>query len=117
MRPLAHAVVVAVAILLGSTRSSSAQANAARGVTVEWDAYGHDGGGTKHSPAAQITRGNVKNLVPVWTYRTGDFALGEGMARDETTPLFVDNTLYASTPFGGVRAIDGNTGSELWSFD
>jgi glucose dehydrogenase len=84
---------------------------------VEWGAYGHDAAGTKHSPATQITRANVKNLVPVWTYRTGDFALGDAMARDETTPLFVDNVLYASTPFGGVRAIDGDTGAELWSFD
>ena len=84
---------------------------------VEWSAYGHDAAGTKYSPAAQISRANVRNLVPVWTYRTGDFALGNAMARDETTPLFVDNVLYASTPFGGVRALDGDTGAELWSFD
>ena len=85
--------------------------------TVEWMAYGHDAGGSKYSPAAQITRENVKSLVPAWSYRTGDFALGGAMARDETTPLFVDNVLYASTPFGGVRAMDGDTGGELWSFD
>ncbi len=85
--------------------------------TVEWTAYAHDSGGTKYSPAAQITRENVHTLQPVWTYRTGDFAIGDAMARDETTPLFVDNVLYASTPFGGVRAIDGDTGTEHWSFD
>jgi quinoprotein glucose dehydrogenase len=39
------------------------------------------------------------------------------MARDETTPLFVDGTLFVSTPFGGVRALDPETGRELWSFD
>ncbi len=39
------------------------------------------------------------------------------MARDETTPLFVDNTLFVSTPFGGVRALNGDSGAELWSFD
>jgi quinoprotein glucose dehydrogenase len=87
------------------------------GVTVEWAAYAHDGAGTKYSPAAQITRANVKDLIPIWTYRTGDYAIGDAMARDETTPLFVDNVLYASTPFGGVRALDGDTGAELWSFD
>jgi quinoprotein glucose dehydrogenase len=85
--------------------------------TVEWAVYAHDGAGTKYSPAAQITRANVKDLVPIWTYRTGDFSIGDAMARDETTPLFVDNVLYASTPFGGVRALDGDTGAELWSFD
>src|SRR3954469_23203184 len=85
--------------------------------TIDWPAYAHDAGGTKFSPARQIDRRNVKNLVPIWTYRTGDYALGGGMARDETTPLFVDNVLYASTPFGGVRALDPETGAELWSFD
>jgi quinoprotein glucose dehydrogenase len=85
--------------------------------TVEWAAYAHDAGGSKYSPAAQITRENVYRLVPAWTYRTGDFAAGYSMARDETTPLFVDGALYASTPFGGVRALDGDTGVELWSFD
>jgi quinoprotein glucose dehydrogenase len=84
---------------------------------IEWTAYAHDAAGTKYSPAAQINRDNVRRVVPVWTYRTGDFALGGGMARDETTPLFVDNVLYASTPFGGVRALDGDSGRELWSFD
>ena len=84
---------------------------------IEWTAYGHDGQGTKYSPAAQITRGNVGGLVPVWIYRTGDYALGPSMARDETTPLFVDGVLYASTPFGGVRALSGLTGRELWAFD
>jgi quinoprotein glucose dehydrogenase len=87
------------------------------GVAIEWTAYGRDAGGSKYSPASQITRDNVRELVPVWTYRTGDFGRGDGAVRDETTPLFVDGVLYASTPFGGVRALNPSTGAELWSFD
>lgn len=79
--------------------------------------YGRDAAGTRYSPANQITRENVKDLVPVWTYRTGDFARGGATVRDETTPLFVDGVLYASTPFGGVRALSPSTGQEIWSFD
>jgi quinoprotein glucose dehydrogenase len=82
-----------------------------------WPAYAHDVGGSKYSPANEVTRTNVGRLVPAWTYRTGDFALGRKQARDETTPLFVDGVLYASTPFGGVRALDGTSGKELWAFD
>ena len=85
--------------------------------TVEWTAYGRDAAGTKYSPASQITRENVRDLVQIWTYRTGDFARGSGAVRDETTPLFVDGVLYASTPFGGVRALNPATGAEVWSFD
>lgn len=84
---------------------------------MEWTAYGHDAQGTKYSPARQITRENVGTLRQVWSYRTGDFALGDGAARDETTSLFVDGVLYASTPFGGVRALDPRTGTEIWAFD
>ena len=94
---------------------SSAGRRTERG--AEWPAYAHDAAGTKYSPATQITRENVGRLVPVWTYRTGDFARGGGTVRDETTPLYVDGVVYASTPFGGVRALDGETGRERWRFD
>ena len=116
MRFLSCAAAAAAAIIM-SNRVGCQQTAPRPHATVDWTAYAHDAAGTKHSPAAQITRANVGKLVPVWTYRTGDFTLGAAMARDETTPLFVDNVLYASTPFGGVRAIDGETGAELWSFD
>lgn len=110
-------ISLAAGMSVSACSGNPARLMAAKDPTVDWAAYGRDAGGMKYSPAAQISRDNVRNLVPVWTYRSGDFAAGGAMARDETTPLFVDNTLYASTPFGGVRAIDGDTGAELWSFD
>lgn len=108
--------IVCIALgVLTSARPAPAQQPAH--AAVEWPVYAHDAGGSRFSPATQITRANVGRLVPVWTYRTGDFSLGDGMTRDETTPLFVDGLLYVSTPFGGVRALDPETGSERWSFD
>src|SRR5436190_9316161 len=91
-------------------------ARAARG-PIEWAAYANDAGGSKYSTADQITRGNVGRLTVAWVYRTGDYGVGRVQARDETTPLFIDGTLYLSTPFGGVRALDGTTGRERWAFD
>ena len=82
--------------------------------SIEWESYGNDAGGSKYSPANQITRANVATLAQAWTYRTGDYGVGRAAARDETTPIFVEGVLYASTPFGGVRAIDGRTGREIW---
>ena len=52
-----------------------------------------------------------------WIYRTGDYGVGDAAARSESTPLFVDGTLYVSTPFGRVIALDPDTGAERWSFD
>ena len=108
-------ICCSVLSVLLAARAMPAQQRA--GSAVDWPVYAHDAAGTKYSPAARITRLNVKRLVPAWTYRTGDFSLGDGMTRDETTPLFVDGLLYVSTPFGGVRALDPETGHERWSFD
>jgi quinoprotein glucose dehydrogenase len=84
---------------------------------VDWPAYGRDAAGSKYSPAAAITRDNVAKLTVAWSYRTGDYARGDATGRDETTPLFVDGVLYASTLFGGVRALDPSSGKEVWSYD
>jgi glucose dehydrogenase len=101
----------------GEPATKSVRRGAVMGQTIEWTSYANDAGGTKYSPAAQITRNNVSKLTPAWTYRTGDYGIGTALVRDETTPLFVDGVLYASTPFGGVRALDGASGRELWAFD
>lgn len=113
--------VVCSALIVGLPAMSASAQSAAPPVrssaTVDWTYYGHDAAGTKYSPAVAITRENVARLMPVWSYRSGDYIVGADMARDETTPLFVDGTLFVSTPFGGVRALDPETGRERWSFD
>jgi len=85
-----------------------------------WSSYGGDAGGTRFVEFAQISRGNVAELEQAWTYRTGE--LGQKFARAdklafETTPIFVRNTLYLSTPTNIVIALDPRTGRERWRFD
>ncbi|MGH7653124.1 MAG: PQQ-binding-like beta-propeller repeat protein, partial [Gemmatimonadaceae bacterium] len=92
----------------------------ARGQTTaagEWAAYGHDALGSRYSPLAQITRENVSGLQVAWTYRTGDTTHTRQPAKFEATPLMVDGTLYLSTPFARVIALDPQTGREKWVFD
>ena len=108
---------IRAALLAVAAAGSIAGAGAAVRPSIDWTAYAGDAAGSKYSPANQITRANVATLVPVWTYRTGDYGVGRTQARDETTPIFVDGVLYISTPFGGVRAVDGATGRERWAFD
>ena len=86
----------------------------------DWPAYGRDGGGTRYSPLKEINRDNVKNLRVVWAYRTGDVADGSRTAETsqfEATPIMVEGTLYLSTPFNRVIALDPETGAVRWSFD
>ena len=85
-----------------------------------WPYYGGDQAGSKYSALTDINRANVRNLKVAWEWRTGEKALEEfhttpGMF--EVTPLFVDGTLYLSTPYNRVVALDPATGKERWSYD
>lgn len=86
----------------------------------DWPVYGHDPGGSKYSPLAQINRKNVQTLKVAWTYHTGDMykpADGGRQSALETTPIFVDGKLFLSTPFGRIIALEPDSGKEIWSFD
>jgi quinoprotein glucose dehydrogenase len=84
-----------------------------------WPAYGHDAGGERFSPLDAIHRNNVTSLEVAWTFRTGDaYQPREGRPTAfEATPLYVDDTLYLSTPLGRVIALDPVTGQQRWAFD
>ena len=86
----------------------------------DWPVYGHDAGGTKYSPLTGINKSNVKQLDVVWTFHSGDIYDPKGHGKQsafESTPLFIDGTLYFTTPFGRVIALDPDTGREKWAFD
>ena len=86
----------------------------------DWPAYGRDPGGARYSPHTQISRDNVQNLKIAWTYRTGAGDVKSPAVKKaafEATPILVDGTLYLSTPFGRVIALDPATGQERWTFD
>lgn len=107
-----------LALAVGVTATSPAFAQAP--VNSEWPVYGGDAGGQRHSPLAQINRRTVSDLVPAWTFRTGE--LSERVERGsppslEVTPLMVDGSVFVSTPLGRVFALDPATGAERWRFD
>jgi quinoprotein glucose dehydrogenase len=92
---------------------------AARAAAAEY--YGYDPGGSRFAPLDQITPGNVDQLVPAWTYHTGDL---KSRAPDvlkrskfEVTPILTGEKLVACTPFNAVVAVDPGTGRELWRYD
>jgi quinoprotein glucose dehydrogenase len=109
------AVVLAVACAHGAPPDTTAPPTSSTG---EWTAYGHDAFGSRFSPLTQITRENVNRLAVAWTYRTGEMDTHtQQPSKFEATPLLVDGTLYLSTPFGRVIALDPETGRERWTFD
>jgi quinoprotein glucose dehydrogenase len=92
----------------------------AGGPAGEWPTYGRDPGATKYSPLAQITSDNVHLLRKAWEWRTGERPDSTRRAHPglfEATPLMLGDTLFLSTPYNQVAALDASTGRELWRFD
>jgi quinoprotein glucose dehydrogenase len=69
----------------------------------------------------RITPDNVDRLTVAWTYDTKESTepprAGADRPAFEATPVFADNRLYLSTPWGLVVALDADNGSELWRAD
>lgn len=88
--------------------------------SADWPAYGRDAGGSRFAPLDQINRANVSQLKTAWTYRTGAEevnAAGKHNAAFESTPILVDGTLFLTTPYSRVIALNPATGAERWTFD
>ena len=85
---------------------------------ADWPNYGRTPGGDRHSPLAQIDRGNVGRLELAWEYKTGEAALKTGNPTAlEATPLVIEGRMYLSTPLGKVIALDPVTGRQIWARD
>jgi quinoprotein glucose dehydrogenase len=87
---------------------------------ADWPFYGGDAGGTRYSRLGEINRSNVARLKVAWEYHTGDVSDGSGgrtKSAFETTPIVAHGTMYLTTPFNRVIAVDPESGKEKWSFD
>ncbi|MBI1204430.1 MAG: PQQ-binding-like beta-propeller repeat protein [Rhodopseudomonas sp.] len=74
----------------------------------------------KFSTASQITPDNAAKLVKAWDVHTGDVSDGSGKLPKSdwsATPLFVNNTVYVSTPFYRIFALEPDTGKVKWTYD
>jgi quinoprotein glucose dehydrogenase len=106
--------------VIASPQQAAAQTNTSALPDSGWPNYGHDPGGSRYSPAAQINRDNVGQLKVAWSYRTGALDQVGDVKRNaafEATPILVDGTLYLSTPFDHVIALEPETGKKIWEYD
>ena len=76
-----------------------------------WLAYGRTYEEQRFSPLTQINRDNVADLGLAW-YRD----MGTNRAQ-EATPIIVDGTMFVSSAWSRVFAIDAVTGDLKWSYD
>jgi len=93
---------------------------AASGQRVDWPSYGSDQGATKYSAAAQIDQSNVARLTVAWSWETGEIAMRDKGVRPgqfQATPLVINDTMYVSTAYNRVVALDATTGKLIWQYD
>ncbi|MBT3695898.1 MAG: PQQ-binding-like beta-propeller repeat protein, partial [Gammaproteobacteria bacterium] len=76
-----------------------------------WLAHGLDYKEQRFSPLTQINRNTVKNLGLAF-----ELDLGTNKAL-EATPIMVDNTLFFTSAYSIVHAVNASTGEELWRYD
>jgi quinoprotein glucose dehydrogenase len=122
MRSLTRFVfITAIGWALTGAQIATAQSSNSSGAPKDdWAYYGHDAGGTRYSPLTQINRENVAQLKVAWVFHTGDISDGTGGKKRsglETTPILVDGTLYLTTGFNRVFALDPETGKQRWVYD
>ncbi|MCH7992153.1 MAG: pyrroloquinoline quinone-dependent dehydrogenase [Gemmatimonadetes bacterium] len=93
----------------------------------DWPHYAGDAGAMGYSPLTEIDRGNVSGLEVAWTWNTDEEPLagprlpvpGASVRPGafEVTPVVVNDTMYLSTPYNRVVALDASSGREIWAYD
>lgn len=78
---------------------------------INWLSYGRDYSNQRFSPLARVNAGNVAQLAPAWTYKSGI------NSTFQTSPIVVDGIMYLSLPFNHVVALDARTGALLWRYE
>src|ERR1700730_6813931 len=118
-----HASLLVLCLILSGARSLAAQESTTLRIEhadkepQNWLSFYGDYRGWSYSGLNQITRENVKQLVPVWAFPAGFPPPGTGLrAGLEATPLVVDGVLYLEGMQNNIYAIEAATGRPLWTY-
>ena len=107
-------------LILRAVSIAVVSSNASAQAGTEWPVWGGDLGATKYSTLTDINRANVSSLAKAWEWATGETPNQSTRTRPgnfQATPLMIGDTLFLSTSYNRVVALDANTGREFWSYD
>ena len=106
---LAFAVLVQPASAQDRAISAVTDAMLADPPAESWLNWRRTRDGWGHSPLAQITRDNVRDLRMVWSW-------GMEAGSQQTTPIVHDGVMFLASPGNIVQALDAATGDLLWEY-
>jgi len=87
---------------------------------VQWPFVGGNQSNWRYSPADDLNADNVGQLQVAWTWRPDEQPMeehGTVPGNFTSTPLMIDNVVYASTNYNRVAALDAETGAIKWIYD
>jgi quinoprotein glucose dehydrogenase len=105
-------LVAAMAGLALASHAQAQDASASPGASfdhVEWEGYLGGGDSSQYSSLEQITKDNVDQLEPVWTYEAGGGPFGNTFG-----PTVANGVMYVAAHGNALVALDAATGEELW---
>lgn len=107
------ALTLSSALALAGCQRSDGSGEPAAALTdpAGWPSIGGSALEQHYAGAGQITRANVASLGLAWSL---DFDTDRGQ---EATPFVVDGTLYTTTAWSKVIAVDAVTGKLKWQYD
>ena len=116
--------LAALALTLASAAACAAAPSPTAGPSIEWALHAGDAAATRWSVADDITAQNVDGLRLAWEWRTGEMAVPHAASgtilfpgRFQATPVMRSGTLYLSTPYNRVVALNAADGRQRWAFD
>lgn len=114
-----HGRVLVAVMLAALTHATPALAQ-----RVDWATTSGDPGAMRYSPVADIDRSTVGRLKLAWRWSTGERSMPAAPDQPasrpglfQASPVVIGDTMYVSTPYAAVAALDARTGRELWKFD
>jgi len=113
MRSLSLWLIVPVLVAFAGAASGNDELIKLSKDPNQWVMPSGDYANTRYTTLNQITKDNVKNLRPLWTFSTGVLRGHEGGS------LVIGDVMYINTPFpNNVFALDlNNNGRILWKYE
>ena len=104
-------IVLAASLSVRAAEVTPERLNQAASEPENWLTYSGTYAAWRYSKLDQVNRGNIKKLIPVWSFQTG--VVDGGL---QATPIVVDGVMYLTGSLNRVFALDAVSGEKIWQY-